>query len=92
MTMLGEGTKDTRRRAAIDEMIAAGQSEADVRRVLEIFADPDRRLITLAADKDGRTIAEVAHEALFDHWSELQAVARPGSRQDPVRTSRSRAR
>ena len=44
MTMLGEGTKDTRRRASIDEMIAAGQSEADVRRVLEIFADPDRRL------------------------------------------------
>ena len=73
MTMLGEGTKDTRRRASIDEMIAAGQSEADVRRVLEIFADPDRRLITLAADKDGRTIAEVAHEALFDHWAELTA-------------------
>jgi hypothetical protein len=47
-----------RRRALIDEMIAAGQSEADVRRVLEVFADPDRRLITLAADKDGRTIAE----------------------------------
>jgi hypothetical protein len=72
MTMLGEGTKDTRRRASIDEMIAAGQSEDDVREVLEIFADPDRRLVTLAADKDGRTIAEVAHEALFDHWSELQ--------------------
>jgi Domain of unknown function (DUF4062) len=72
MTMLGEGTKDTRRRASIDEMTAVGQSEADVRRVLEIFADPDRRLITLAADKDGRTIAEVAHEALFDHWSELR--------------------
>jgi hypothetical protein len=29
MTMLGEGTRDTRRRAAIDEMIAAGQSEAE---------------------------------------------------------------
>ncbi len=72
MTMLGEGSKDTRRRAPIDEMVAAGQSEADVRRVLEIFADPDRRLITLAADKEGRTIAEVAHEALFDHWSELR--------------------
>ena len=72
MTMLGEGTKDTRRRAPIDEMVAAGQSEDDVRRVLEIFADPDRRLITLAADKDGRTIAEVAHEALFEHWTQLQ--------------------
>ena len=34
MTMLGEGTKDTRRRASIDEMIAAGQSEDDVRQVL----------------------------------------------------------
>jgi hypothetical protein len=72
MTMLGEGTKDTRRRAPIDEMIAAGQSEADVREVLEIFADPDRRLITLAADKDGKTIAEVAHEALFEHWTQLR--------------------
>jgi WD40 repeat protein len=72
MTMLGEGTKDTRRRASIDEMITAGQSEADVRRVLEIFADPDRRLITLAADKEGRTIAEVAHEALFEHWAQLR--------------------
>ena len=72
MTTLGEGTKDTRRRAPIDDMVAAGQSEADVRRVLEVFADPDRRLITLAADKDGKTIAEVAHEALFEHWSELR--------------------
>ncbi len=72
MTTLGEGTKDTRRRAAIAEMVAAGQSEADVRKVLEIFADPDRRLLTLAADKDGRTVAEVAHEALFEHWSELR--------------------
>jgi WD40 repeat protein len=72
MTMLGEGAKDTRRRAPIDDIVAAGQSEADVRGVLEIFADPDRRLITLAADKDGKIIAEVAHEALFDHWSELR--------------------
>jgi hypothetical protein len=53
-------------------MVAAGQPEAEVRRVLGIFADPDRRLITLAADKDGRTTAEVAHEALFEHWSELK--------------------
>ena len=72
MTTLGEGTRDTRRRAPIDDIVAAGQSEADVRRVLEIFADPDRRLITLAADKDGKTTAEVAHEALFEHWSELK--------------------
>jgi hypothetical protein len=72
MTTLGEGTKDTRRRAPIDDIVAAGQSEADVRRVLEIFADPDRRLITLAANKDGKTTAEVAHEALFEHWSELK--------------------
>ena len=72
MTALGEGTRDTRRRAAIDEMVVAGQSEADVRKVLEIFAEPDRRLLTLAADKDGRTVAEVAHEALFEHWPELR--------------------
>ena len=52
MTMLSEGTKDTRR--PIDEVVVANQFEADVRRVLEVFADTDRRLVTLAS----KTIAE----------------------------------
>ena len=71
MVRLGEGTKDSRRRAPVAEIVTSGDSEARVLAVLRRFAEPGRRLITLAGAGQAAT-AEVAHEALFDHWRLLQ--------------------
>jgi HAMP domain-containing protein len=70
MVRLGDGTRVTRRRASLSEMVAKGESPDSVLRVLRRFTDPECRLITLAA-ADGATTAEVAHEALFDQWQLL---------------------
>ena len=68
MIRLGEGTKDTRRRVNIDNNIVACNNDSqEVRRILNHFAHPGARLITLA---DGN--AEITHEALFDHWEALK--------------------
>ena len=72
MVRLGEGTKDTRRRAPITEMVARGQSERRVLAVLRRFAEPGSRLVSLLAGSGETTTSEVAHEALFDHWRLLQ--------------------
>jgi Domain of unknown function (DUF4062) len=71
MVHLGEGARDTRRRASLSEMVARGESLDTILRVLRRFAEPECRLVTLAA-ADGTTSAEVVHEALFDHWRLLQ--------------------
>ena len=71
MVRLSEGATATRRRARVSEMVVAGQSSDAVVRVLRYFAEPDCRLITLAGEEDATT-AEVAHEALFDHWQLLK--------------------
>ena len=65
LTELGEGTEDTRRRAAFDELIPHGEDAAQVRAVLKTLADA--RLITLGEDT-----AEVAHEALIREWGRLR--------------------
>jgi WD40 repeat protein/transcriptional regulator with XRE-family HTH domain len=65
LTELGEGTEDTRRRAALKELIRRSTEEAvQLRAVLDILADA--RLITLNEDS-----AEVAHEALIREWQRL---------------------
>jgi WD40 repeat protein/DNA-binding SARP family transcriptional activator len=65
LTELGEGTEDTRRRAAIAELIPGPEETASVRAVLTRLADA--RLITLGQDS-----AEVAHEALIREWPALR--------------------
>ncbi len=72
MVRLGEGTRDTRRRAMIDEIVAAGEDRKKVERVLGVFSDPQRRLITLASTGKGDGTVELSHEALIDHWSDLK--------------------
>ena len=74
LVSLGEGARDTRRRATLDEIVAAGEDPAQVRRVLEVFARPDQRLLTLRGEPDagGAVQAEVAHEALIEHWRQLR--------------------
>lgn len=67
LTELGEGTQDTRRRAAIQEFFPSGShaNPNDVEEVLVKLADA--RLITT-----GEGTAEVAHEALIREWPTLR--------------------
>lgn len=72
LVKLGEGTRDTRRRAPVSELCGRGESEADVLAVLRQFASEHARIITLSSS-GSETLAEVTHEALFDHWLELRS-------------------
>jgi TIR domain len=71
LVQLGEGTKDTRRRTKLERLIAHQDSLEQVEKVIDQFASPSTRLITLADDKKTKTI-EVTHEALFETWQQLK--------------------
>ena len=71
LVQLGEGTKDTRRRAPIDGLISYREQPEQVKRVISRFTNPGVRLITLSIEGSVET-AEVTHEALFKHWQKLQ--------------------
>lgn len=64
LTELGEGTEDTRRRAALNELVRQSTEATQLRSVLNTLAEA--RLITLNEDS-----AEVAHEALIREWQRL---------------------
>ena len=64
LTELGEGTEDTRRRAALNELVRQSTEATQLRLVLNTLAEA--RLITLNEDS-----AEVAHEALIREWQRL---------------------
>jgi len=64
LTELGEGTEDTRRRAALNELVRQSEEATQLRGVLHILAEA--RLVTLNEDS-----AEVAHEALIREWQRL---------------------
>jgi WD40 repeat protein/transcriptional regulator with XRE-family HTH domain len=64
LTELGEGTEDTRRRAALNELVRQSAEATQLRAVLNTLAEA--RLITLNEDS-----AEVAHEALIREWQRL---------------------
>ncbi|MCP4392275.1 MAG: DUF1566 domain-containing protein, partial [Gammaproteobacteria bacterium] len=72
LVQLGEGTQDTRRRAAVPEIIAHGEDPGHVAEVLRVFAQPGARLVTLSADPQSGATAEVTHEALLSHWTSLK--------------------
>jgi hypothetical protein len=70
---LGEGTRDSRRRAPLDEIVAQGEDREHVLDVLRHFSQTDQRFITLAGDPSrGLVTAELCHEALLDHWDSLK--------------------
>jgi WD40 repeat protein/transcriptional regulator with XRE-family HTH domain len=64
LTELGEGTEDTRRRAALNELVRQSSEATELRAVLNTLVEA--RLITLNEDS-----AEVAHEALIREWQRL---------------------
>ena len=72
MVRLGEGTQDTRRRVAFAEIVSAADDPQHVHAVLSRFAEPGCRLVTLSAANEGQDVAEVTHEALFEHWQTLR--------------------
>ena len=65
LTELGEGTEDTRRRAACRELIVREQETATVQEVLNILVKA--RLVTVGEDT-----VQVAHEALIREWPRLR--------------------
>ena len=68
---LGDGTRDTRRQAAVVDLCGGGEREIDVLSVLRQLADRNARLVTLS-ESGGRYTAEITHEALFEHWVALR--------------------
>jgi WD40 repeat protein len=66
LTELGEGTQDTRRRAALSELILRPEDRPSVEAVLKTLADA--RLITTEQET-----VEVAHEALIREWPTLRS-------------------
>ncbi|MEO0942791.1 MAG: DUF4062 domain-containing protein, partial [Cyanobacteria bacterium J06642_12] len=71
LVQLGEGAKDTRRRVEVETLRSHQDDPALVRATIERFSGVSSRLITLSATSEGVETAEVTHEALFDHWKQL---------------------
>lgn len=69
---LGEGSKDTRRRVAVSELIALTETTEGVLRVLRAFSQAGVRLLTLSISAGREHQVELTHEALFDHWQRLR--------------------
>ncbi len=68
---IGEGTLDTRRRAAFSELITRATDPVIIDAVLGILTDA--RLITTDTLEPGDTrVVEVAHEALIREWPTLR--------------------
>ena len=65
LTELGEGTQDTRRRAALTELVSRPEEASAVDAVMKVLSDS--RLVTT-----GQGTAEVAHEALIREWPTLR--------------------
>jgi basic membrane lipoprotein Med (substrate-binding protein (PBP1-ABC) superfamily)/DNA-binding SARP family transcriptional activator len=71
LVTLGEGTKDTRRRAAAGELSSLGLDPVDLAEVLERFGR--HRLLSFDRDAaSGDATVEVAHEALLLQWGRLR--------------------
>ncbi|MEM6840058.1 MAG: AAA family ATPase, partial [Cyanobacteria bacterium P01_C01_bin.120] len=70
LVQLGEGTRDTRRRAAVKSLMASRDRPETLQQVLARFSSPVARLIALSS-QGNQEIAEVTHEALFGHWQQL---------------------
>lgn len=71
MVHLGEGTTDTRRRVPLRTLCGGTAGEMEVLAVLRRFATQDARLVTLSSIGK-ESVAEVTHEALFEHWNSLR--------------------
>ena len=71
LVQLGEGTRDTRRRVAVNCLISHRDDPEQVKQLIDRFAEPGVRLITCSTDHNEVETAEITHEALLDHWRSL---------------------
>ena len=67
LVQLVEGVRDTRRRAAIENLTTNRDTTDTVKQVVSRFSAPGARLVSLSSEAN-KEVAEVTHEALFDHW------------------------
>ena len=74
LTSPGEGTEDTRRRAAIHELWTRREEQGAVEHVVAELAIA--RLLTTSVDASGERQVDVAHEALIRGWPRLRALDR----------------
>ena len=75
LVQLGEGGADTRRRVALADLVAQGETPETVRDVLHRFADRHTRFLTFLTfeqEADRRESVEITHDALIVHWKELK--------------------
>jgi WD40 repeat protein len=70
LTQPGEGTEDTRRRAALAELVSDADPEP-VEHVVEAMSAA-RLLVVARDDATGEPVVEVTHEALIRGWPELR--------------------
>ena len=70
LTSPGEGTEDTRRRAAIHELWTRREEQGSVEQVVAELATA--RLLTTSVDASGERQVDVAHEALIRGWPRLR--------------------
>ena len=70
LTQPGEGTEDTRRRAAVSELVPSGEGGSAVEAVVNELAGA--RLVTTSRNESGEEVVDVAHEALIRGWPRLQ--------------------
>src|SRR5690606_6735416 len=71
LTHPGEGTEDTRRRAAMSELETLTDDPESVRELVRAFVDA-RLLMTGQIDASGEPSVDVAHEALIRGWDRLR--------------------
>jgi hypothetical protein len=71
--------RDIRRRATLGEVAAVAEvSLEDVRRVVEVFSDPELGLLTpvKGANLEAGTMLEISHEIAFREWGFLDQLAK----------------
>jgi len=82
MVRVGHDIRDTSRKVDLDEIVAHSEDREHVKAVLERFAKPEARIITLAAEPDSTITARLTHETLLDRWKQLEEWLTPQARED----------
>lgn len=72
LVRVGKDIPTTRRTLAIDDLVAQSENVRHVREVVERFASPGARILTLSADAEGAETARITHEALIEHWEQFE--------------------
>jgi HNH endonuclease len=82
MVRVGRDIRDTARKVDLDEIVANGERREHVKAVLERFARPEARIITLAAEPEGTITGRLTHEALLERWNQIDQWLTPQARED----------